>query len=470
MTRSHILISVGSIAACSLGAGMTLAQQGSSPEDGGPVLTFGISSTLSATDNYNLDPDNSESAGLFDNRLSFGYANRRANDVLTLDLSGVLRANEPPGGSSMFDDRRARLGYDRQGVNSALSFGADYSLASVDSRDPFDDNLFFEDDPLDETNLIQDRGDEEQIGARFRFETGLDAPLGVILEGRYRDRSFTDTTDPDLFDTETFNLSATTRFTLSPVTETRVVLRYEDYSAEDTPDTDRQTASINLGLTQALSQVGTLDVLLGFQQIDTDETIGGLRQSETDTGLIGSIDLTRELTRGTIGTSFNVSESVNGRTATWLVSRAMPLPRGALEISLGVASDVDDSILPVGSLEFTHEMKRSTLTASLERQVSTSSRSNELRTTRASLGYSYEINSLSDLSFSANVAELDQAGGPTVNDTTRADLRAVYSRDLTQDWRLSSGYEYRIRDEETVGSATSNRIFLTLERDFAIRP
>lgn len=468
--RSHTLLGVGCLAACSLGAGLTLAQQGAGPEEGGPVLTFGISSTLSATDNYNLDPNNSESAGLFDNRLSFGYANRRANDVLSLDLSGVLRANEPPGGSSMFDDRRARFGYERQGVNSVLSFGADYSFASVDARDPFDDDPFFEDDPLDETDLAEDRGDEEQISTRFRFETGLNDPLGVILEGRYRDRSFTDTTDPDLFDTEIFNLSATTRMTLSPVTETRVVLRHEDYSAEDVPQTDRQTSSINLGLTQALSPVGTLDVLLGYQQIDTEETIGGLRQSETETGLIGSIGFTRELTRGTIGTSFDIRESVNGRTATWLVSRAMPLPRGALEISFGAASDVDDSVVPVGSLEFTHQMKRSTLTASLERQVSTSSRSNELRTTRASLGYNYEINSLSALSFSANVAEVDQAGGPAVNDTTRADLRAVYSRDLTRDWRLSSGYEYRIRDEETVGSATSNRIFLTLERNFVIRP
>ena len=470
MAPLRFLISSGCLTALALGTGPMLAQQGSSPEEGGPVLRFGISSTLSATDNYNLDPNNSENAELFDTRLSLGYINRRANDVLSLDLSGVLRANEPPGGSNTFDDRRARFGYDREGVNSALSFGADYSLSSVDALDPFDDNLFFEDDPLEEGDLTQDRGDREQIGARFSFESGLNDSVGFILDGRYRERTFTDTTDPDLFDTELFNISGTTRFTFSPVTETRVVLRYEDYSADDGPQTDRQTSSVNLELTQALSRVDTLDVSLGFQEIETDETILGVRQSDTDTGLIGSIDLSRELTRGTIGTSFDVSESVNGRTATWLVSRAMPLPRGAIEISLGATSDVDDTILPVGSLEFTHEMKRSTLTASLERQVRTSSRSNELRTTRASLGYDYEINSLSALEFSANVAELAQSGGPTVNDTIRADLRAAYSRDLTKDWRFSTGYEYRMRDEDGVGSASSNRVFLTLERNFVLRP
>ncbi|RKF12383.1 hypothetical protein D6850_18090 [Roseovarius spongiae] len=452
-----------------LGTAPIRAQQDGGPEEGGPVLTFGISSTLSATDNYNLDPNNGESATLFDSRLSFGYVNRRANDALSLDLSGVLRANEPPGGSNTFDDRRARIGYERQGVNSALSFGADYSLSSVAARDPFDDG-FFDDDLPDETDFSRDRGDEKRISARFGFETGLNDPIGFILEGRYQERSFTGTTDPDLYDTETFSVSGTTRFTLSPLTQTRLVLRYEDYSAADGPRTDRRTSSVNLGLTQALSKVDTLDVLIGFQKIETDETIGGLRRSDTDTGLTGSVAFTRELARGTLGTTFDLSESVNGTTATWLVSRALPLPRGAIEVSLGAASDVSDTIRPVGSVEFTHQMKRSTLTASLERQVQTSSRSNELRITQASLGYTYEINSLSDLEFSANFAEFARAGGPAVNDTTRADLRAAYHRDLTRNWQFSTGYEYRVRDEDGVGSATSNRVFLTLERDFVLRP
>src|SRR6056297_3157284 len=308
-----------------------LAQEGGSPEDGGPILTFGISSTLSATDNYGLNPNNSESAELFDNRLSFGYENRRQNDALSFDLSGVLRANEPPRGSRTFDDQRARIGYDRQGVNSTLSFGVDYLLSSVDSVDPFDDDRFFDDDPLEESDLTQDRGDREQIGTRFSFESGLNNPVGFILEGRYRERNFIDTTDPDLFDTELFNLSGTTRFTLSPVTEARLVLRYEGYSADDGPQTDRQTSSLNVGLTQALSQVDTLDVSVGFQEIKTEETLGGVRSVDRESGVIGNIGLIRDLARGTIGTTFDVSESENGRTATWLVSRDMPLPRGAIE-------------------------------------------------------------------------------------------------------------------------------------------
>lgn len=467
----HRVSGAGLLSVFCLGAGVVLAQQGGSPEDGGPVLTFGVSSTLSATDNYNLRPNGGDSAELFDNRLSFGYRHRRANDELRLDLDGILRVFEAPGSSSRtFDDSTARLSYDRVGVNSTFSTSAEYNLTSVNFLDPFDSDRFFEDDPLDEGDLAQDQGEREQIATRFSFETGLNDPIGFILEGRYRERRYSGTTDPSLFDSEILNLTGTTRFTLSPVSQARVVLRYEDYSANDAPQTDRVTSSVNLGLTQELSKIDTLDVSLGFQSIETEETILGVRGSDTQSGVIGSLGLTRELKRGTIGTEFDLRESVNGTTATWLVNRAMPLPRGALEISVGATSDVSDTIRPVGSVDFTHEMKRSTFTASLERQVSTSSQSNELRTTRASLGYSFDLNTLSDVKFSANFAEIKQIGGPTLNDTTRTDLRATYNRSLTRDWRLSSGYEYRMRDETGVGTASSNRVFLTLEREFVFRP
>ncbi|MGM0661864.1 MAG: hypothetical protein ACQEUH_11895 [Pseudomonadota bacterium] len=484
MRRAYVLAAgCGVLAVLGFGAVPMLAQQGDGPEAGGPVLTFGISSTLSATDNYDLSPDNEESSELFDTRLSLGYRNRRANDTLSFDASGVLRAIEPPRGANTFDDRSARLGYQRQGVNSALSFGANYSLSSVDARDPFDRDRFlldedlpededpaFEEDPLDETDLSLDRGDEQEIGAQFRFETGLNDPLGVVLTGRYRDRSFTDTTDPDLFDSETFTLSGTTRVTITPITEARVVLTYRDYSADDAPRTDRQTSSVNLGLNQRLSAVDTLDVSLGVRRIETDETIGGTRRSDTETGGIGSLSLSRELTRGTIGTTFEVDQSENGQTMTWEVNRALPLPRGSLSFSVGATRNVANDIVPSGSLNFTHEMPRSTLTASLSQDIRTSDRSNELRSTRASVGYDYQINSLSSVGVSANFAELARSGGPELNDTTRADLRATYRYTLTRDWQLSTGYEYRIREEDNIGDATSNRIFLTLQRSFSVRP
>ena len=473
MIRRVSVLGTGCLAGLWLGVALPApAQQGAGPEAGGPVLTFGIRTTASATDNYNLDPDREEETALFDTRLSVGYLHTRPNDVLRLDAAGLLRADTPPGVDNSFDNRTLSLGYDRQGADAALSFGTSYRLTSVNSRDPFDADRDPEEDPIDETDLIRDRGDEETLDARFSLETGLTAPLGFAFTGRYRDRSFTDTTDADLFDSERLSLSATTRLTLDPVTEARLVLSLDDYSADNTPQTDRQTSRASLGLSRALSRTDTIDLSLGISRIETEETIGGVgpRRSETETGGIGSLAFNRELRRGTIGTSLTVDQSENGQTATWLVSREMPLPRGSLALSVGATRDVADEIQPAGSLRLTHEMPRSTLTAALSQDVRTSDRSNELRTTRASLDYTHQINALSQIGLSANFAEIAQSGGPALNDTSRADLRATYSRQITRDWQLSSGYEYRIRDEDTVGTATSNRIFLTLEREFTLRP
>ena len=56
--------------------------------------------------------------------------------------------------------------------------------------------------------------------------------------------------------------------------------------------------------------------------------------------MIGSLALNRELTRGTIGTPFEVNQSENGQTMTLQVNRALPLPRGSLSLSVGATRNV----------------------------------------------------------------------------------------------------------------------------------
>lgn len=469
MARSHILIGISCLTAFSISADDTFAQQVSGQEEGSPTITFGISSTLSSTDNESLSPAGGDYDSMFGIGFDFRYLDRRANDVLTFVLDGGETGSGDTSGR-LIDNQRALLAYDRGSANSTLSLGAEYNFAPVDDLDPFDDEPFLEGDQLDSSDLVQDQGNRQQIAGRFSYVTGLNDPIGQMFEGRYRDTTYQKTTDPDLFDTEVFNLSGTTRLRISPVTEARFVLRYEDYQAKDTDRTHRQTSSANLGLTQALSSTDSLDVSLGLQNIKTEETVLGVRQTDNQKDVIGSFNFTRELLRGSIGTAFDVREGVNGRTTTWLIDRALVFPRGQLDISFGAASDVDGKIHPVADVGYLHKMQNGTFSASLSRDVTTSTQSDELLTTQASLGYKYEINSLSDLDFSVDYAALDQAGGPAVSDGARADLRVAYSRDLTRDWQLSSGYEYRMRKETGVETATSNRVFITLRREIIISP
>jgi len=460
------------VAALCLGAGLSLAQQAGLPgvaPPGGTTLSFGIASTLSHNDNFSLRPNNANDVTLFDHRLSFGLRTQRRNDSLELDLGVLVRALDTPG--RRIDDRTARLAYNRVGVRARFDVNADYRFVSVNADDPLRRGDFLDDDdPIDDTDLTRDSGDRTDFGTRLRFDTGVDMPLGFGFDGRYRGRRFSGTTDADLFDTDTLTSTGTLRFAFSPVSQGRVVAFVEDYSADDIPQTDRRTYRLSFGLTQELSRVDTLDAEIGVQRIDTDETIGGLRSSERENGIIGSAALTRQLVRGTIATSFDLRESRNGRTATWLVTRVLELPSGGIEASAGLASDVSDTLRPVGSLRFTHEMKRSELNLALEREVTTSSRDNELQVTRASLGYRYEINELSDVDLDAEFAQTKQAGGPATTDRERLSLRAAYNRAVTRDWNLSAGYEFRLRAEDGLDTATSNEVFLTVSRRVTLRP
>lgn len=471
MVRRRLLFASGIAGVFCLGGGLTLAQQALAPEEeGGTTFTFGISSTLSYSDNYNLRPNNAQSAALFDHRLSFGLETKRQLDTLRLDLDGVLRVLDAPGRDSRrLDDPRVSLSYDRQGFNTAISTSAEYRLTSVNFLDPLERDRDFDDDPLDETDLTLDEGERELITTQFSFETGLSDPLGFTFDARYRDRSFSGTTDPDLFDSEILNLSGGVRLTVTPKTEARVILDFEDYTADDAPKTDRTTTALSLAVTQIVTKVDRLDARIGYQSIETEETILGIRRTDTTNGLVGGFGLTRELRRGTIGTNFDVSESENGRTATWTINRAMALPRGSLVLSFGVTSDVSDTLVPVGSIAFTQEMKRGSLTASLDRQVQTSSQANELETTRAAVGYTHTINAKSGIELAADFASFKESGGPAVNDSSRARFRASYNHDLTQHWQLVTGYEFRMEDEEGMDTATSNTLFLTLGRVFVIR-
>jgi hypothetical protein len=56
--RRASVLGSGCLAGLCLAAALPApAQQGDGPPPGGPLLTFGIGITASATDNYNLDPN-----------------------------------------------------------------------------------------------------------------------------------------------------------------------------------------------------------------------------------------------------------------------------------------------------------------------------------------------------------------------------------------------------------------------------
>ena len=438
---------------------------------GGLTLTFGISSSIRANDNLGLDDPSPGTTTLWDNRLSFGLLNQTATDTFSFDIDGVLRLSDTPATSDGFDadDYSTGLGYIREGANSRLETSARYSQVDLSFADPI--RLILEDinddGVIDDNDLIIDDGTRRRGAFDFEFETGLNDPFGfgVILE--YDLLRYSDTTDPGLFDSDTYSAEVFTRFRLSPVAQGRVAISHEMYEAEDVTQEERETNDVSFGLIYALNPVTTLDTTLGYRDIEETTNVPTVISEE---GLFGSIGLTRDLANGTAGVNLNSDLTITGRRHTLSVSRAMELPTGAFAASIGAShSEGSDDTDLIGALEYIHELPRGAISVSLARDAITDDEGDDTDNTSAGVAYTTELTRLSSLMLEFDFVQVEDVTLGMTDTREAATFRATYTRDLTRDWDIAFGYEYRTLDETGANFRDSNEIFVTLEREFTIR-
>jgi len=463
VTRTRDVLPSLALAGAILVAGGTAAgAQDAAPA--GRVLTFGISSDFRVSDNLNLDLVSPGTATVWDTRLSFGFLTETRTSRFALGLDGVVRLADVPGADTAvrLDDPGLTLGYSREAANSRLSFDAELRRTNLDFIDPLDLA------DIDPTDLVTDTGRREIRRATLAFETGINDPLGFLVELDHSERLYTGTTDPELFDRRTDTVEATARMRLSPVAEGRVTAALEEYRAEDAPGTERTTRSLSLGLSYQVAPDTTLDAEIGSEEIE--ERLAVPPGTTTDRGAFGTLALTRRLPNGTLGLTLERSFSPDGARTTLSASRALDLPAGSLAFSLGASRGERGDTEAVASLDYLQRLPDGEFTAALAREVSTDDDGEDVLTTRAELGYSHRLTPISSVAFGLDHVETDDLGSGTVTPADRSSFTATYTHALTRDWDLSAGYEYRRRSTTGGGDAHSNTVFVTLERDFRFRP
>ena len=429
---------------------------------GGTTLSFGIETSLSVSDNYNLSVVAPGTSTILDTTLSFGYLSETAIDRFAFDIDGVVRAADIPGtgpgagGDIRFDDLNADLSYTREGANSRLSATTSYNRVNLDFLDPFDLA------DLNDGDLITGSGTRISRTARLIFETGTSGPLGFGFELGTEVLGYSDTTDPGLFDSQTDDIALTSRLRLSPVAEARLRLSQEDYNDEALIPADRTTRALSFGVAYEIDPVTTLDVIIGTSKIDA-------AAAGTSSGGFGTLTLNRALANGTASVILDRSFGVEGGRTTLSANRSMDLPSGTLAYSLGATRGELGDTEVIGSVAYSQTLPRGTLTASLDRSVGSTDAGNDELTTTANLGYTMALSPLANLSLELDYVAVDDAGSGAVTGTTRSALRAEYTRELTPDWNMSAGYEHQRESNDGSGSANSNTVFFTLGRDFSIR-
>lgn len=448
-----------------LGAGMADAQAGPNPS---LTLTFG--SSFNIDDNKDLDPVSAGTTTSFDNRIGLAYLTETATSALGIDLNGVLRFSDEPGTgrTTGFEDPSLRLSYSRSGANSQFSLGASHRESDVSFFDPLS-LIDTPDVPVDTGDLTtRGTGTRADRSLDLRLENGIEGPLGLSLGLSRRTRDFSNTTDPDYFDTTTTSLTLGATLRFSTRTSTSLTLSRNEYDAEDPLQTFRRTDRISLGLTHALAPDLSLTATLGQSQVDVDETVGLVTTRRSNDGLTANLGLTRELVNGSLGLSLGQSLSINGTRTDLTVSRALELPTGALDVTLGATRSPGGSSTWIGSLGYNHDLPRGSINASLNRSGGTTSADEDVTTTRARLGWSHALTPATGIDVSIDYLSVDSE--VVGNDRSRTRMRLAYTWDLAQDWQFSGGYTRVNSRREGTSPAESNALFLSLQRSLTFAP
>lgn len=438
-----------------------------------PLLTFSFSSSLNVSDNYDLSVDSPGTATFLDNRLGLSYRSETVSQFLSFGVSGVARLADLPesgdtgGRQADFDDQTANFEYRRFGADSELSFTGRYNRADMAFFDPLD---LIEEDVIDGDDLvITPTGYRETLNLGVGLQTGLSGPLSFSLSADTRRRDFVNSNDDDLYDSVTDTVSASAGALVTPSTRLSLSGTVSHYTDEDEEETDRLNSSLSLGLTHELARALTINGSLGYQVIDTEENDGfGDRVTTTDDGLIGSLGLSQGLTNGTVGLTLEHSISASGGRSDLLISRSLDLPSGSLSAAVGLSSGETGRSSVVGDLAYTHILPSGRITLGLSQDVRTDDNDEDLEVTRARLGVLHDLSALSSLGLNIDYLSTNAVSDGT--DRDRGRFRASYNHSLTEDWEVSTGYEYTLSRREGQDDATENLLFLTIGRDFQFRP
>lgn len=438
-------------------------------EEPNPLLTFGLSSSLNVSDNYDLSVKKPGTTTLLDNGLRFNYASQTQTQRLSFGGSGVLRLARLPNdeNDARFDNQVLSAAYGIDGVNSAVTLQARYTRSELAFFDPLS---LLDDEPLDENDLSDDNdGIRETQSAGFTIRTGLSSPLGFTLSGNTFRRNYIDTNDLSLYDTQSNSLSGSVGLRVTPVTQVSVTGSISTYDADNSTQTDRLSRSLSFGLSHDLARALNISASLGYQRTDKDETLApGTIVTTVDDGLVGSLGLLQQLPNGNVGLDASHAITATGGRSTLRASREIGLPDGKLNASIGASKGDGGETSLIGGLAYTYELELTTITASLSRSVATSSDDEDLEVTRARIGWDRDITPVSGIGLSADYASTQGIGNDI--DRSRAQVRASYRHALTEDWDLSGGYTHTLSTREDRPDADKNTVFLTIGREFRVRP
>ncbi len=414
--------------------------------------TFSFSQGFEYSDNVNLtDP----SASGFTSRTGVGlsFQSETRTELLRFSIGTEVVGEFGSDLRDDFDFENTSIEgiYTRSSATASLRFTGSYVETELD------DSIFA---LGDDGSIIIDEGSLARFSLGAGVVLGEGGPFEVSLDANYRTLNYQDTIDLTLSDEDQYSLNGLARFRLNPTTSLRAVAGITVTDEEDAQETERDVSFIGLGA--ETENAGGL-FLFGDILFDRSETTTNAPSDETTDGIGVDFGVTQQRPNGAIELAFSSRIDEAGRRNSALVTRSLIMPTADLSVSVGVVDqDGDDQLQFIGGLDYTRELARGTVVASLNQDASSRDGVAFLNT-ELSLDYSHIINSISGWQAGLTYSSTEELGG--ADDDSRASAILSYTRDLTEEWNIRTGVEF-IRDIESgEDNTTSNTVFFNIERD-----
>ncbi|MBM7068982.1 hypothetical protein [Actibacterium sp. 188UL27-1] len=443
--------------------GGVVAQERQPPP--GIEYTLDLSTGIVTSDNLENVADPNGRSTLSRTNLTFGARSQTKVSDLALTFGGRFEAGyfaQDDTTTSVFEDPFATLAYRREGANANFSFLGTYRETDVSRSRVVEDEFENED-------LIEDDGTRVDTDLRFSFETNPQGPWGTDVDLRYRTRNFNGVTSDELTDTEFFSIDAGLRLLITPSATLRLTASQSQLIEDDDVETEQETTSYGANLVYEISRATRVNAGLSAVRIETEQDEAGGRSTDVDEGPSFNFGIEHDRPNGQISATFSNTLIRNGRRQTIRVARDLELKRGELSFSVGATQTNGNGFDPLLALTYSGDLKRGSYRIRFSQNANTDTDGDSFINTRLSANYRHEIDRVSGLELDLSLTESD-AQGDDGTDRSRTNLGVTYTRDLTHDWQLRTGYEYGLTETNDGDGRRRNTLFATINRSFSLRP
>jgi hypothetical protein len=446
-------ISAGIVAALA-GFAVTSVQA----QNGGSLLNFGLSFGAEYVAN---DPTEDERNLTTDFDLNYTRATRTQS--FQLSSAGRLLFDRSTQGFE-FEQPSLGLTYATENRSTAVDAALSFRVQDVDGIDEVIDPITGE-----ISDLIEDDGQLESLSVSAGLVTGRDGPFGTDTQLSLTSRTYTDTSDPNLADLESWQIGTTLRFDVDPRVTLTANGSLRQTEEENPESTESRTTTLGLGGQFLIDPLWSGSASLRYSIFETEEGIGAAR-SLTETERLGfSLGVTRDFRDGSLGLTLARDASEDGVVDSLTLSRSRALHSGGdLSWSVGLNAFPDGGIAPTSSLSFSRPTSRGGFSVNLQQRATINEDGNIL-VTSISMNYGEEINSVSGWSLNGSFTNVNNTEG-TDNDQTRARIGVSYDRAVTRDWNLSTSLSHNVTFGGRELDSRASVLSLSLRRDFSFRP